>query len=415
MMNYLIENLDPPFIYAWISKDIKNPSVKLIINEEESEFSISQYDRPDLTALNLIGLKIEVLNGYSIESYAKGNISVYINDEKIRNYSVLEFSLKLLLYDEKKLKKVSKFINKFKVPLKLDDYQGLISDSQIAIIGKDDYCFIYRGLYNLFKQYIPNAKHKINADRFVELLYKRQQNLSEKKIRYYQIINPNKSSILNFLCPYESRESTLGYEYIINSLNEKFYNECFIDIHKRFRETSGTLAMFRKYDSHMAVYGCILVIEEILRKIIKNDTISISICGKKFVKMHGDLRDKYRFKKDNDEYVEMIDSFKINNKIFHGEDSTCYYSYDPEKKKIGRTRKFTSKNYLLPYKIVIFGTSHFGTGETCLNLTWWLAKLFKETVFMWSIGIDYDFINNENPDIVLSQIGEYLISYVPSN
>ena len=64
-------------------------------------------------------------------------------------------------------------------------------------------------------------------------------------------------------------------------------------------------------------------------------------------------------------------------------------------------------------KLVLFGDSFCEVGQSLL--TGLLAQTFREVHFFWSNSIDYGYIAEIKPDIVLSELAERFVKRIPDD
>ena len=64
-------------------------------------------------------------------------------------------------------------------------------------------------------------------------------------------------------------------------------------------------------------------------------------------------------------------------------------------------------------KVALFGDSYCGVDQSLL--TGLVAQTFREVHFFWSNSIDYGYITETKPDIVLSELAERFVKRVPDD
>ncbi len=79
----------------------------------------------------------------------------------------------------------------------------------------------------------------------------------------------------------------------------------------------------------------------------------------------------------------------------------------------GRTTEWRNDEPSDPRRVLCFANSFFSPGERPEHLTWWFARTFAQTRFVWSPHVIWEEVERFKPDIVLSQTIERFLGAVP--
>lgn len=282
-----------------------------------------------------------------------------------------------------------------------DDFVGQVSDDFSAVVGFNNWCFIYNGS-NSYRDAYTNEDIAYLGDKWAELIERRQRICELHGVKFVQIVVPNKATLLT-----ESFPEPLGngITKILQRLQAASPNANFICPVESWREIDAREAIFRRNDSHLTVAGNSLLAQII----IENSDVSlvdfsfIEVCK---VNHLGDLGCKFKIPIFEDLYAPRFDVglldqsniFKTHEVIVNGFNGTQQYFYNP----------------CAPIKlsVLVFGNSFFERVPSW-GLSPLFAALFERFYFIWSPSFDENKIEELKPDIVVSQTCERFLNKLP--
>lgn len=286
---------------------------------------------------------------------------------------------------------------------------GLLSYDQSASVGKKGFLFLEGGSNSVRELYKPTSGDEVKAEKWIDLIKKRHEKAESLGCQFYQMIVPEKQSILTEESPEKLLTITPILEKINYTLSDTSY---FIDVFSLFRDMySQSIFPYRKVDTHLSFEGAKRLFAFVYEKIygselklsspiLENETIS------------GDLAHRFG-------WGTLLETADTPSKDW---DVCCIkpqliQQSNPEKKNgvIGIFRQWECPESLSDKSILIFGNSMFERGESPFNLCWWFSRFFRKTTFSWSPTVDWGVVEQERPDFLIAQTVERFLTIVPSN
>jgi hypothetical protein len=286
-------------------------------------------------------------------------------------------------------------------------------------VGKNGWLFLVGGSNNLIDYYRnPNLFGGRLLDAWISLLKKRVEYFENKKIQYVHLIVPNKLTVYP-----EHYDGTL--EFFSSSPLQKLHrniverNEAKVLSHiinptNYYLKIKETNQLYWKTDTHWTFYGAFGAYQLICEKLgIKANVDLLKRHGPK-VNFVMDLGGKlvpplseevvfFKLLKDAKRvYANELVEYKEENKLENDADL-----------HVGSNVVFKNEASPNSQKVIIFGDS-FSEYRPHL-LTGIIAETFREVHFVWSVGLDYKYIEKVKPDIVITEIVERFLPRVPSD
>lgn len=291
---------------------------------------------------------------------------------------------------------------------------GLVSEEASTCVGKDGYLFLIRGSNQLTQQYgtsLDDPKVIADQEAWLSLINNRKINIENYNAKFLQIIIPEKTSVLSDLVPLDFVPPSAWYKAIVSGLERPIYpNSMWLDGFSVLTEHVCPASLFRKLDSHLSTQGAVVVMNALLGKIgeekvliqpIDHQTIEPADLGRKFSK---------NMDKEPTQTLRPADVQLLSTDLQEVD------SYLPEGgKHFGMRRVFRRPSAPIDLKVVAFANSFFAWGQSPSCLTWWCARYFKEFHFIWSPEIDYSYVENHRPDLVIAQTIERFLTKPPSS
>jgi hypothetical protein len=276
---------------------------------------------------------------------------------------------------------------------------GVVSSCGHAIVGHRGHMFLFRGSNCLHDQYFNPAPC---VDRWMDIILNRASLCNSEAIDFYQIIIPEKQTIMVDLYPLEKPVMTPS----LLSLNSRLSSLPFFvnayDLLSCLYFFKG-LEPFRLGDTHLTSAGYIELISSIVGRYCQKTLYSlmryVDFC---FMKSNGDLLKKF----DNNDFGEKVTIPADSSLFFCGKVRCAEYMHGSAAKKNGTMVKFENSCPHIAKKVLVFGNSMSERGASPLGLTWWLSRIFQEVTFIWSPNLSLERIAIDRPDILICQTVE---------
>ena len=282
--------------------------------------------------------------------------------------------------------------------------RGITSHDYEVALGRGGYLFLLGGSNGVYHQYAtPNPGDR--AEKWIELIRARKQYCDAQGIRFLQLIVPEKQSVCPEYFPAPLNVPTPIFRDITQNLAAEPY---FIDCGHLLREKflSGGPHPFRKIDSHLSYFGAETVIGEILRSLGVGDMIAAPAFHEQ--RMTGDLGQKFF---NNAVFEDVL--VPPGDWHFRREQPTLVHSAHPPGGNIGTVMQWAARSPLVHKKLLVFGNSMFERGGEPMGLSWWCARLFTQTRFVWTAGFDEPAIEDFKPDVIICQTVERFLPTLP--
>lgn len=266
-----------------------------------------------------------------------------------------------------------------------------------VIIGKSGWLFLGNSYSDVIYEHLGLSQFfKNELDTIWGNIENRNEWCKQQDIKYYICIAPNKHTIYEeFLPLYYKNQNKTKLEQLKEYLKEKQFE--LIDLKDYFYKFD-TLQLFHKTNTHWNDIGAFLGYKRLINSIQKdfNDLEEFDLSDFKI-----DTVIKYR-----EDLTEMI---KINIKEEHIKltPKTQYQAIELEKKLVVPENYFrASDNYEYRYKgigklkVLVFRDS-FST-----SMIQFLKEYFGESIYIWHHDFNKEIIEQEKPDIVITEIIE---------
>lgn len=240
------------------------------------------------------------------------------------------------------------------------------------------------------------------------------KNLTTRGISYFHIIVPDKITVYadrygSELPYYDRRPSFILPSALMNISSIDLY----IDLEYPLLLQRDSNLLYWKTDTHWTYFGAVIAAQEICRAL---NSITPNFSKGVF-----------------QEYIAFLDlGSKIEPPV--SEAFACFEFSNPAKlifenclvaqsaAENHKNRKgllygshvvYRNENAPNSQKVALFGNSYCEVGQSLL--TGLLAQTFLEVHFLWSNSIDYGYIEEIKPDIVLSELAERFVKRIPDD
>ena len=284
---------------------------------------------------------------------------------------------------------------------------GQLSRDEVAIAGKESWLYIYGGSNNLLKYH--TGEKQISADKIIQwknLLKQRIEWHQAHNIKYQHLFVPNKIAVYPEYYPHQLKHKR---DRPIVQLR-KNCQQTFLYPKGVFLKQKGNYRLYNRQDCHWNFWGCYLAYHLICHslEIQPNEQLLDSPIEVDYQK--GDLGSKFGVK----ERLLNV-NLQYNSRITF-DNQLINYCHQ------GSVR--TLKNDRIAHgKMIIFGDSFSNPGfpnytrkrRNAARLTSLFAETLNEVHFVWTPWIDYDYIEREKPDFVLTEMAERFLIRVPDD
>lgn len=397
---------------------------KLILNHEELT-TATHFNRADIDPDNTFGFRIQI---ESIEVLA----SIYFNIHhltatsgssagQLKFWSKLNNKVLAILVQSKIEKGDERSIADLASPLvalaehtsgsetapqNIPVQLGLLNIDRSVIVGKEGHLFLYGGTNELNKQYSCGPSQTI-VDLWTNLILSRAARSSEQGARYLQVFIPEKQSVLPELFPETIGAPTQLLRIIQEDINSSKH---ILDAHKILRSLFiiEGLNPFRKTDSHLSFFGALSLANAFHRRISGND-FAINHPTLLCRYASGDLGRKFGF----GSILEQLVSPDESTWEFAQNVPNITQLVDPPQGHMGIMRSWRHDKPLIDKKVLVFGNSMFERGVNSTSLSWWMSRIFREFIFVWSPNMNDDLVAQHRPDLVICQTVERFMLSIP--
>jgi hypothetical protein len=284
---------------------------------------------------------------------------------------------------------------------------GEISADNAAIFGKEGWLYINSGTNN-FTEYhtgvrrLPLAK----VNQWSELLAQRIQWHQAQKIKYQHIFIPSKIAVYPEYYPHPLE---IKGDRPIIQLQKKCHQfftyplELFIQYKEQYQ-------LYEKQDSHWNFWGCYLTYQLLCQKLKISPDPTLVNAPVETIKSQGDLGAKFGLTE-----MTLAKKIKLSSKIIY-DNQVINHAHQGSVRVLHNDR-------IAHGKMIIFGDSFCNPGipdysdkkRLIARLSTLFAESLNEVYFVWTPWIDYDYIEREKPDFVLTEMAERFLVRVPDD
>ena len=278
---------------------------------------------------------------------------------------------------------------------------GAISDDRSAVVGKNNWCFIYEGSNNYRNGYIEKSLITL-GDEWSHVIEARQHFCDNLGVKFLQVIIPNK---LTLIPEYFPEKLKVDISYVLRGIINAEVNANVLIPVSEFRAGYIRETVFRRNDSHLTISGNAYLTELILNSLdlMNFETVSIET---NVVSHVGDLGVKFPNKLPEELHAPLWTTGLFNQR---GVGKTK----DIEPAGLnGIEQAFVNPGAPIKKKIMVIGNSFFERVPSW-GLSPFFSSLFNEYYFMWSPSFNARKIEEYLPDIIVVQTCERFLTKLP--
>lgn len=286
------------------------------------------------------------------------------------------------------------------LPAEILPCAGITSADNTAIMGKNDWIFLYEGTNRYYEGYSEKEKiAEAKADAWCIYFDLMRHLFQQSCLRFNFLIIPNKASVLSSFYPLKLyNDMTPRLEKVLQKQGDmlicplKVFREQFYD------------ALFRKNDTHLTGYGNLRLLKIIMEAfsldpaylqlpVEYKDLLHPGDLGKRFPRP---IYERVRPLKVQ-EYTGTYKEICIPNTVNTG---LMYETFNPDA--------------LYPVSLLVFGNS-FIDRPPGWGLAPFLSACFSRFRFYWSALVTPDVIKDFKPDFILFQTCERFLNTCPTD
>ncbi|MEL6494665.1 MAG: hypothetical protein AAFQ41_06015 [Cyanobacteria bacterium J06623_7] len=284
---------------------------------------------------------------------------------------------------------------------------GAISTDNSTIIGKDGWMYINSGTNSLMAYHVGQKRLPLaKVNQWQELLSARVSWHDARKIGYRHLFVPNKIAVYPEYYP-ESL-NIVGKRPIVQlqQVGDRLFSYP-LDL---FEQYKAQYRLYERQDCHWSFWGCYLAYQDICQQLKITPNLDLLDAPIEIIRTKGDLGGKLKLTE-----ITLRKNLQLNSKLTYDNQVIKYRNQ-------GSVR-ILKNNAISDGKIIIFGDSfsnpkHLKDPESTRRVGR-LATLFAETLnevhFVWTPWVDYDYIEQERPDFVLTEMAERFMVRVPND
>ncbi len=291
-----------------------------------------------------------------------------------------------------------------------------------VIAGNDGWLFLAGGANNPLRFYTdPNFFGEAERQGWLELLANRYDQFASRRIAYAHIAPPEKLTIYpeffpDSLSSYEACPSIALPGAIAANSRRKDLQKVYVDLlpNLAIAKDDGQL-LYWKTDTHWTFFGAWQAYLSLCARLCLEPDRQIAFRGFNYGEMVLDLGGKFHppitevyktqhiEKKARRINANSLVSYKEQRQLesvagLHGGSSVVFFNDSPEAD---------------PRRMIIFGDSY--AEYRPILLTGLFAETVRELHFVWSARIDWNYIDRVKPDIVVTELAERFMNYVPTD
>lgn len=269
------------------------------------------------------------------------------------------------------------------------------------IVGEQGWLFLEQGSNSLSSQYtMPEHKAKNLGNAIAGLFRERAELARQKGIEYWQILVPEKTTMLMAKSGQALKTPTPLYSWLAREFKGQPY---FVDL----REATHLPEYWRPGDSHLSSIGALMAMRHLLKRLGLNIAIEPVNPYSDFVQ--GGL---LNYLSNGSIYYEKVEYYE--NISCNGSLSTpiLLEADDTPGKYVGTRLVFSNKAAPCAKKLLVFGNSFCGKTQLSTNFSWYFSRLFQNFTFVWQAGISKAEIEKTQPDIIICQTIERFLPHL---
>ena len=278
---------------------------------------------------------------------------------------------------------------------------GEISDDRSAVVGRNNWCFIYEGSNNYRGAYHENS-HTPLGDQWARLIERRQRACEALGARFIQLIVPNKATLMPEYFP---EPLGVGVTKALQRLLEATPDANFLCPLEMLRNAEVRDHVFRRNDSHLTLSGNAMLVELLLNA-AGIDLGEVPWIEFTEVLHNGDLGGKFQDPIPETVraplfHIGLLDTSRLTNTLAVQAEGFS-----------GTRQSFHNPSAPLKMTAMVFGNSFFERVPSW-GMSPILSAIFEKYHFIWGSDFDEVCALSSSPDIIICQTCERFMNRLP--
>lgn len=279
-----------------------------------------------------------------------------------------------------------------------------------VVVGKDGWVFL-NSKNNPYMAYLfgETSLSQRVVDTWHAILVDRKDKLSSQGIQYLHLFAPDKVTVYPEFYP-ASVDMSKGHIVTFS----KYFPDLFLNPLPLFEKAKINYQLYYKTDSHWSQVGAYVCYQLICSKLgygqrkdlLHGNRINANALFDLGAKLTPPVRECVTYIERNRDAQRVFANVLVRYKERHKIENEVGLH-------VGSRVVFKNKNFLHNKKVIIFGDSF--SEYRPRRLTEMLSETFSEVHFCWSSGIDYRYIKDVAPDIVMTEICERFAHLPPKD
>ncbi|MCJ2043490.1 hypothetical protein MKK58_02885 [Methylobacterium sp. J-078] len=287
---------------------------------------------------------------------------------------------------------------------------GMMSSDASALLGREGYMFLVGGSNDVLRQYSTMCNDDADVvAQWSRLITNRIERAASERVRYHHLIIPEKISIIPELFPRPIASPTRVLDQLEQVLLREHGGSIYTSVREIFWKLRDRKSVCRKTDSHLAPFGSFLIFKYIMQELFCHNVADYKFSENGF--SYGDLS----FRMLGLFLPELEHKVDLSGLPHFTARATKSAEFVPEDcSHMGRRQVWRNPEAPIREKIVVFGNSYFSFAENGQStLSWWFSRWFQEFHFVWTNEMDWDYVADQKPQVVIWQGTERFLRVVP--
>lgn len=274
---------------------------------------------------------------------------------------------------------------------------GTLSKDRVAIIGRDQFAFLFGGANAYYDGYFADGRDC--AAGWLAYCEQAERRLARMGVTFHLIVVPNKATLLPQHYPLDlGRDITDPLARLVAARPSWL-----MSLLDDFRADPARDAIFRRNDSHLTSYGNIVLSEAILKRLGLARTIDFGAFDTGEVTHSGDLGSRF-----DPPAEELFRTLQLPRQSV-----TVRQLSAPVGQHVGLSFEIDNPDGVYANPVAIFGNSFFEKYESW-GATPVFARFFTKLYFKWTNEVDFAVVERLRPKHVFIQTCERFLRTWPS-
>lgn len=291
---------------------------------------------------------------------------------------------------------------------------GTISENQVAVIGSMGEFFIHGGSNAAIAQYArwdqPDQQPELEriVAGWTSLIRGRHERVSAMGARFFQTLIPEKSSLYPHMLPAEYTHIT-GPTAALARINRDLSTnpDWYVDAFSVLDGDTSNDRMWPRTGSHWTPAGARALTVDIVRRI---DPRAAAEVGSLQLTSSAEIESDLGKHMLGSRISERAPAPDLGSMPFGNSLTQLEMSYDGESK----WSSWRCDDALIDQRVIVFGNSYTQVIPIMDRLSWWIARVFRESQFIWTPEVKDEIIEDYKPDVVIAQGIERFLPTIPA-